>query len=209
MYRSRYVLCMMALLCLAPGAQPSVTFAASQAGSQQPALQPKTTALGPPLYVIQPGDILEILEWKEPKVSRGNVVVRPDGRISVPLAQDVLAAGLNPAQLKDVIEERFKDGGIPAPEVTVIVSAIQSYVVYVMGSVGKQGEIRSATPLTVLQALTMAGGTTQFAKIREIVILRGSGENATKFIFNFDEVITGKNFNQNNLLKSGDSIYVP
>jgi len=207
MFRSRYVLCMIALLCLTLGAQHSVSSAAAQGGPEAPTLQPKTT--GTPLYTIQPGDILEVLEWKEPKVSRNNVLVRPDGRISIPLAQDVQAAGLNPAQLKEVLEKRLSDGGIPAPEVTVVISSIQSYVVYVTGSVAKPGPVMSTTPLTVLQALAMAGWTTQFAKLNQIVYLRGSGENTRKFNFNFDEALSGKNNQQNELLKSGDYVFVP
>lgn len=206
MFRSRYVLCMMALLCLTLGAQHSVASAATQAGTETPLLQLRTG--GTPLYIIQPGDVLEVLEWKEPKVSRTNVLVRPDGRISIPLAQDVQAAGLNPTQLKAALEERLKDGGVPAPEVTVTVSNI-GYVVYVTGSVGKPGPVMSTTPLTVLQALAMAGWTTQFAKLNQIVILRGSGEDTKKFNFNFDEALSGKNNQQNVALKSGDYVYVP
>jgi polysaccharide export outer membrane protein len=164
-------------------------------------------ALGNPLYTIQPNDILSIFVWKEPNLS-GKVTVRPDGRISFPLIQDMQASGMNPGQLKEQIEANLKQY-IDAPNVTVIVEAIQSYRVFVTGKVNKAGAIQVEKPITVMQALALAGGTQEFASLAEIVILRNSGEDSTRFVFNYPEVIKGKNFSQNMLLRSGDVVIVP
>jgi polysaccharide export outer membrane protein len=160
-----------------------------------------------PLYLIQPNDVLQIFVWKEPNLSM-KVTVRPDGRISFPLVQDMQAAGLNPDQLKSKIELSLREF-IDVPNVTVIVDAIQSYKVYVTGKVGKAGMIASEKPLSVLQAISLAGGFQEFANEAETVVIRGSGEGSVLFRFNYPEVIKGKNFSQNMLLKSGDVVIVP
>lgn len=160
-----------------------------------------------PLYLIQPNDVLQIFVWKEPNLSM-KVTVRPDGRISFPLVQDMQAAGLNPDQLKSKIELSLREF-IDVPNVTIIVDAIQSYKVYVTGKVGKAGMIASEKPLSVLQAISLAGGFQEFANEAETVVIRGSGETSVLFRFNYPEVIKGKNFSQNMLLKTGDVVIVP
>jgi polysaccharide export outer membrane protein len=176
------------------------------AASFSQVLQPRKTDEGP-LYVIQPSDILEISVWKEKDVSREKVIVRPDGRIAIPGAQDIQAAGLNPGQLKEKLEEKLKDI-VDIPLVTVIVTAIQSYRVYVSGKVERNGPIVSDTPLNILQALAIAGRFQDLAKKNEILIVRGSGENSRTFVFNYDEAVSGTNNSQNMLLQSGDVIVV-
>jgi polysaccharide export outer membrane protein len=177
----------------------------AEVGFSQTLEPPKT--LGSPLYIIQPNDILQIFVWKEPTLT-SKVLVRPDGRISFPLVQDIQAAGLNPTQLKDKIEASLKEY-IEIPTVQVIVEAIQSYRVYVEGKVGKPGAIMSEKPINVLQALALAGGLLEFASQPDIVIIRNSGEETTLYRFNYPEVIKGRNFSQNMLLKSGDVVVVP
>jgi polysaccharide biosynthesis/export protein len=207
MSRYRYVLCIAVLLCLVLGAQYSVSSYA--AAAQIPTLQPKPSA-NSQIYIIKPNDILEISVWKEPTVSRNQVLVRPDGRIAIPLAQDVQAAGLNPTQLKQKLEQLLKDQeAIEEPNVTVIVTSIQSYVIYVTGSVTKPGPIASPTPLNVIQALTTAGTFTQFAKPKEIVIIRGADEDTRRYKFDWESFWEGKNDYQNIRLESGDVINVP
>ena len=164
-------------------------------------------AFGTPLYLIQPNDVLAIFVWKEPNLS-GKWTVRPDGRISFPLIQDMQASGLNPGQLKEQIETNLKQY-IDAPNVTVIVEAIQSYRVFVTGKVNKAGAIQIEKPITVVQALSLAGGTQEFASLAEIVIIRNSGEDSRRYVFNYPEFIKGKNFSQNMLLMSGDTVIVP
>jgi polysaccharide biosynthesis/export protein len=177
--------------------------AAAIVGAQT--LQP--AKLTSPLYLIQPNDVLQIFVYKEPNLS-SKVTVRPDGRISFPLIQDLQAEGLNPGQLKNKIEEALKEY-LDAPNVTVIVDAILSYKVFVTGKVGKPGMITSEKPINVLQALSLAGGFLEFANQAETVIIRNSGEDSTLYRFNYPEVIKGKNFSQNMPLKSGDVVVVP
>lgn len=160
-----------------------------------------------PLYVIQPNDLLEIFVWKEPELTR-KVLVRPDGRISFPLVQDLLAAGVSPGELKARIEQRLSEY-IEAPSVTVIVDAIQSYRIYVTGKVQKPGGITVEKPITVLQAVTMAGGFQDYAKDTEMTVIRNYGNENIVFKFNYRDVIQGKNPQQNIFLRSGDVVVVP
>jgi polysaccharide export outer membrane protein len=159
------------------------------------------------VYVIQPSDVLSIFVWKMPDLST-KVTVRPDGRISFPLIQDMKAAGMHPAELKDMIENALKDY-VDAPNVTVIIDAIQSYRVYVTGKVARPGALTNEKPINVLQALALAGGLSDYADAVHIAIVRGSGEDSRLFIFNYPEVVKSKNFTQNMLLQSGDVIVVP
>ena len=170
-------------------------------------LEPPPKSLNSAVYIIQPNDVLDIFVWKDATLSR-KVVVRPDGRISFPLIQDMQAAGMNPTQLKEKIEESLKQY-IDVPNVTVIVDAIQSYKVFVTGKVAKPGEIPSVKPISVLQALAIAGGFTEFASPTEIVVIRNTGEDSVLYRFNYPEVIKGKNFSQNMLLRTGDVVVVP
>ncbi len=160
-----------------------------------------------PLYVIQPNDLLKIFVWKQPDMS-GQVLVRPDGRISVPLVQDIQAAGSTPAELKQKIEEGLKEY-IEFPTVTVVVDVIQSYKVFVTGQITKPGPINSEKPITVLQAIAMSGGFLPTSKPAETVIVRSTSEGSTLFRFNYPEVIKGEHFNQNIILKTGDVVVVP
>jgi polysaccharide export outer membrane protein len=160
-----------------------------------------------PLYVIQPNDVLRIFVFNHPEVS-GQTRVRPDGRISLPLVQDIQAAGRNPMELKQKLEERIREY-IDGASVTVIVDAIESYRIYVTGLVTRPGAITTERPVTVLQALALAGGLLELAKPAEIVIIRTTGEGTSLFRFNYPEFIKGGNFNQNMVLKSGDTVVVP
>ncbi len=170
--------------------------------------EPKLSEQQPePLYVIQPSDVLEIFVWKQPELTR-KVFVRPDGRISFPLVQDLQAAGISPAELKTQIENRLKEY-LSAPNVTVVVEGILSYRVYVIGKVQKPGIQTIEKPVTVLQALSLAGGFQDYAKDTEIVVVRRqSGENIL-FDFNYRDVIHGKKPEQNIFLRTGDVVVVP
>jgi polysaccharide export outer membrane protein len=160
-----------------------------------------------PLYVIQPNDILEIFVWKEPDLTR-KVLVRPDGRISFPLVQDMQASGISPGELKTQIEKKLKEY-LESPNVTIIVDAIQSYKVYVTGKVQKPGAILAEKPITVLQALAMAGGFQEYAKGSEMSVIRYYGNENIVFKFDYSEVTRGKASNQNIVLRSGDVVVVP
>ena len=172
-----------------------------------------------PTYIIQPNDILEIVVWGEPDISR-TVRVRPDGRISLPLIQDLQASKLTPVELKEQMENLLGEY-IDSPNVTVIVSAIESYKVYVLGKVLNPGVIVNEKPLTVLQALTLAGGFQNYADKSEIRIIRfddrGSYPSVEEkfpvgqliFEFDFNDVTKGKKTEQNIFLRSGDVVVVP
>lgn len=160
-----------------------------------------------PLYVIQPSDILEVFVWKEPDLSR-RVLVRPDGRISFPLVQDLQAAGLTPAELKEKIEGLLKEF-IASPNVTVIVEEIRNYRIYVTGKVNNPGSFTLEKPVTVLQALSLAGGFAEFAGESEVKIVRTYGDQYMYLDFNYKDVIKGKNTEQNIVLRSGDVVVVP
>jgi polysaccharide export outer membrane protein len=158
-------------------------------------------------YVIGPTDVLEISVWKEPEVSR-TVSVRPDGRVSLPLLSDVQAAGLTPAQLAAHITESLKRF-ITGPQVTVIVATINSQRIYIIGEVTRAGAYPLLPGMTVLQALSSAGGFTQFANIKNICLLRQENEQQLKYAFNYKEAMNGKKPEQNVVLKAGDTIIVP
>jgi polysaccharide export outer membrane protein len=160
-----------------------------------------------PIYLIQPNDVLEIYVWKEAALSR-KVLVRPDGRISFPLIQDLMVAGMTPEAVKQDIEKGLKQY-YDVPNVTVIVDAIQSYKVFVVGKVGRPGQITSEKPLTILQVLALVGGFQDFAKTDDLQIFRNVGATTDVFHFNYSELTKGRNFNQNMLLKSGDTIVIP
>lgn len=167
----------------------------------------QTPAGQEPLYVIQPSDVLEVFVWKEPDLSR-QVLVRPDGRISFPLVQDLQAAGLTPGELKTKIEGLLKEY-IEAPNVTVIVAEIKHYRIYVTGKVNNPNSFVLEKPITVLQALSLAGGFAEFADEGGIKIVRAYGEQYNYLDFNYKDVIKGKNTNQNIVLRSGDVVVVP
>jgi len=160
-----------------------------------------------PNYVIGAQDVLDISVWKEPEVSR-TVPVRPDGKISLPLLNDVQAAGLTPSQLAAQLTESLKKF-VSNPQVTVIVTTINSQRVYIMGEVLRAGAYPLLPGMTVLQALSSGGGFTQFANTKKIYLLRQENGKQVKLPFNYKEVIGGKNAEQNILLKAGDTIVVP
>jgi polysaccharide biosynthesis/export protein len=169
--------------------------------------QEKVEARPEPLYVIQPNDLLEIFVWKEPDLTR-EVLVRPDGRVSFPLVQDLQAAGISPPELKKAVEEKLSLF-LTEPNVTIIIKAIQSYRIYVLGKVQKAGSIGAEKAVTVLQALALAGGFTDYAKDQEIKILRRLGDENIALDFNYRDVINNKNPAQNITLRSGDVVVVP
>ena len=145
--------------------------------------------------------------WKEPELTRV-VPVRPDGKISLPLLNDVKAAGLTPTQLAAQITESLKKF-VTNPQVTVIVSQINSQRVYVLGEVARPGAYPLLPGMTILQALSSAGGFSQFAKMKNIYLMREVDGKQEKHPFNYKEVIKAEHSEQNLVLKAGDTIVVP
>src|ERR1700722_12777210 len=157
-------------------------------------------------YVIGADDVLHISVWKEPDLSE-ILPVRPDGKISMPLLNDIPAAGLTPLALKDSITEKLKKY-IADPRVTVVVTAMNSQRVFVTGEVMHSGPIPLLPQMTVLQVLSQAGFT-QFANLKGIYLLRMVNGRQQKLPFNYKEVVKGNHPEQNILLKPGDTVVVP
>jgi polysaccharide biosynthesis/export protein len=159
-------------------------------------------------YVIGPSDELNISVWENTDLSRV-VPVRPDGMISLPLLNDVQAAGKTPMQLMKTIVEKLTTHGMKDPLVTVTVTAIRSQFIYVLGQVGKPGTFPMIPGMTVLQAIASAGGLGQFAKQTKIEIRRTENNQVTRLSFNYKEVMKGVHPEQDILLKPNDTIVVP
>ena len=159
-------------------------------------------------YALQPGDILEILVWKEEDLTK-EVLIRPDGGISFPLAGDIMASGLTVDQLRTELTARL-GRFIPDLDVTVLLKEVKGNKIYVIGQVSKPGEFVVNPQVDVMQALTMAGGVTAFASQSGIFVLRRteSGEQ-TRLNFDLAAITKGRDLQQNVMLQSGDVLVVP
>lgn len=186
------------------------------AGSAQKATKvtvPVTAPTAPadavdPSFVIGPSDVLNISVWKEPEISR-TVPVRLDGKITLPLAGDIVASGLTTDQLQVSIREKLSPY-ITDPEVTVIVQEAKSKKVNIFGKVSKPGSYELAKPTTVLDGIAMAGGLSDFAKASKIYVLRTDASGKTERLrFNYKDVLKGKHPEQNIQLLPHDTIVVP
>ena len=165
-------------------------------------------ATNDPTYVIGPEDVLKIDVFKEADMS-GSVVVRPDGKISVPLLHDVQAVGLTPNALAQSIASKLKDF-IEQPDVTVVVTQINKRSVYLMGEISHPGPVQLKPGMTVLQALAYGGGFTEFANRKGIYVLRTEEDGRSiRYPFNYKKAIRGEADPQNLELKPGDTIVVP
>jgi polysaccharide export outer membrane protein len=177
-----------------------------------PAMQnqssPATPLVLPDDYVIGLEDILSVNVWKEPELSVKEVVVRPDGKISIPLIGDIQASELTPMQLQARITERMKEF-VSAPSVTVVVLRIGSRSVSIVGQVAKPGIYYLGSPMTVLELLARAGGIGPDANKKKISIVRNEGGRSVSYPFNYKEVSKGVNLKQNIELKNGDVVIVP
>lgn len=161
-----------------------------------------------PVYAVKPGDILAISVWKEPDLQDDAVLVRPDGMFSFPLVGQVDARDKTVAELQQFITDslaRF----IADPVVTVSVQEIRGNKVFVIGQVNNPGEFIVNPRVDVMQALSMAGGTTAFASLNNIIILRRSDGQQTALPFRYPEVVKGRDLAQNIELQSGDVVVVP
>jgi polysaccharide export outer membrane protein len=168
---------------------------------------PKKPATDDPNYVIGPQDVLDISVWKEPELTRP-VPVRPDGKISMPLLNDVQAAGKTPLQLAADITAGLKKF-VTDPQVTIIVTTINSQRVFILGEVNRAGAYPLLPNMTVLQALSSAGGFTIYANLKKIYVLRVEDGKQMKHPFNYKDVLAGKAADQNIFVKAGDTIVVP
>ena len=199
------VLMAMGFLASAMLGQSGDTGKNDEAKTDKPAAMAQDAG-APSDYVIGADDTLRISVWKEPDLSE-ILPVRPDGKISMPLLNDIPAAGLTPLQLKDSITEKLKKF-IADPRVTVVVTAMNSQRVFVLGEVLHSGPIPLLPHMTVLQALSQAGFN-QFANLKGIYLLRTENGKQEKIPFNYKEVIKGNRPEQNIMLKPGDTVVVP
>lgn len=189
-----------------PANPPPPTESQPKAGASSKESNP-TSEVSDVDYKIGPQDVLRIDVWKEPDISRV-IPVRPDGKISLPLLNDVQASGLTAIQLSNNIHDGLTKF-LNNPQVTVTVSEINSRRVYLTGEVLKAGALPLLPNMTVLQALASGGGFTQFAKLKGIYVLRTEYGKQVKHPFNYKEVVKGKDPEQNILLQPGDVIVIP
>jgi polysaccharide export outer membrane protein len=158
-------------------------------------------------FVLGPEDVLSIIVWHEPELTENKVIVRPDGKIGLPLLNDVQAAGLTPKHLQENITEAFKTF-VTDPQVSVLVQEIHSQVVFIIGAVKSPGAYPIGGPTTVMELLGRAGGLVEFAKSDEIQIVRKENGKPRRLIFNYKQFVEGKNYQQNVRLRSGDMVIV-
>ena len=199
------------LVCLSIGTGAAHAEAQAQTGTSgspaTPAAQPAAGIATPPGYVIGPDDALAVVFWREKELS-ADVVVRPDGMISLPLLNDVKAEGLTPEQLRlslTKVAAKF----VEEPTVTVVVKAINSCKVFITGQVGKPGPYPLGGPMSVLQLIAMSGGVAEYAKKDKVVIVRKTSGKDVIHPFNYEEVMQGKKLQQNIELMPGDTVIVP
>jgi polysaccharide export outer membrane protein len=194
--RLRVSLCALALLaCGAP------LYAAN------PPPAPANTGAPTETYTVKPGDVLTVAVWKEPDL-QGPVLVRPDGTFSFPLAGQIDARGRSVLELQQMLTDKLKKF-ISDPVVTVSISEVKGNKVYVLGQVNKPGEFIVNPRVDVMQALSMAGGTTAYAALGDIVILRRTEAGQQSLPFHYADVARGRNLQQNIMLQAGDVVVVP
>ena len=206
----RYLLCLLVLGVAASAGDLLTPLLVAQTPSQPPGAPPAAPASGPAIpdsYVIGPEDVLGVVFWREPDLS-GDVTVRPDGRISLPVIGEMEAAGLTPDVLRQRVQERAGKY-LTDVNVAVVVRQINSRKIFVTGQVTTPGTYPLAAPRTVMQALALAGGLTEFADSKNITILRTAGGRPQSFKFNYKDVSKGKGLEQNILLQPGDTVVVP
>jgi polysaccharide biosynthesis/export protein len=195
----------------APAPAPDATKPQAAQAPAPPGAQAQpvaTTGIQPPPgYVIGPRDMLSVIFWRDKDMS-ADVSVRPDGMISLPLINEVRAEGLTPDQLRDQIAQRAARY-IADPTVSIVVREIHSRQVFITGEVNKPGAYSLMTPTSVMQLISLAGGLREYAKTKDIVILRTEGGKQSAIPFNYKDVMNRKKLTQNILLQPGDTVIVP
>lgn len=190
-----------------PQARPATPAPAPQTTAAKPA-DPRPEGVTPPVdYVIGPDDVLGVVVWREQELST-EVKVRPDGKVSLPLVNDIQAGGLTPEQFREKVTTAVTKF-VEAPSVTIIVKQINSRQVFVLGEVVKPGPYPLTAPTTVLQLLALTGGPTPYAKVDEIAVMRTIDGKTSRLLFNYKEVSRGRKIEQNIMLRPGDTVIVP
>ncbi len=209
----------LALTLVGQGTAAAQAAAAPPQRPQQAPTQPqqappaaKPTIPGPTVaveegFTIGPEDVLGVVVWREADVS-GDVTVRPDGMITLPLIRDVKAAGLTPQQLADRVQTALREF-ITDASVTVVVRQMNSRKVFITGEVAKPGAYPLVSARTVMQLIAVAGGLNEFAEGKSISVMRTEGGQTKTFPFDYKNVANGKKPGQNIVLKPGDTVVVP
>ena len=190
------------LLCFLAGLN-----AAAGAAEADAAKAPDHSGNSHDSYQLQPGDIIDVSVWKESDLQK-EVLIRPDGGFTFPLAGEVDARGKSVENVRSILAERLKKY-VPTPVVTVAVKSIGGNRVYVLGKVNHAGDFPLSNSLDVMQAISLAGGTTPYAAVNDIVILRRQNGRQQAFNFHYSDVARGRNLSQNIQLESGDTVVVP
>jgi polysaccharide export outer membrane protein len=193
-------------LSLGPGAR-AVDAQAPQAAAAPPGGTAGAVVVAPD-YVIGPDDVLSILFWRDKDLSAPEVTVRPDGKVTLPLLNDVQAAGRTPEELGDAIREAARKF-VEDPNPTVIVKEIKSRRVFITGRIEKPGPYPLNGKTTILQLIAMAGGLREFVDGKNISLMRSDKERQTVFAFNYQDVVKKGYIHQNIELKPGDVVVVP
>jgi len=162
----------------------------------------------PSSYIVGEADVLRINVWKQPEISQGNVVVRPDGMVSMPLIGEIKVSGMTPVQIEAKLVEDLKQY-VNEPRVTVTVAEVGSKAVYVTGEVQHPGAYPLVRPIDVLQVIAKAGGVTPFAHRRSVFVLREVSGKKQKLPVDYGKIFHGKAQEQNIILEPGDTVVVP
>ena len=193
------------LVCLLTLGLP--TLSAAQSAPPAAAAADKQPSL-PSDYVIGVEDVLGVVFWREQDKSLStDVVVRPDGKISVPMLNDIVAAGMTPEQLAAAVQQAASKY-IRDAAATVIVREIRSRKVFVIGEVNRPGTVQIGNQMTVLQVIAEAGGFLETAKKGDVVIVRKEASGERRFKFNYNDVVRGKKPEQNIIMVPGDIVLV-
>jgi polysaccharide biosynthesis/export protein len=196
-----------ALFALFVNLAQAQTKPAPQTATVKPQAPAATSVTLPADYVIGPADVLSIA-FRNEKDMTGDYIVRPDGKITLPLVGDIDAIGVTPETLTDRVV-KASDKFFVSPTVSVGVKVINSRKVSITGGVEKPGQYDILGPMDVLQLMSLAGGLREYTSGKNIIIIRGDGANQTSFKFNYKDILEGKNLKQNIPLKPGDRVVVP
>ena len=179
-------------------------------GTETPAAMPAGAAVGvtpPPDYVIGPDDVLSVFVWRDKDLS-GDVLVRPDGKVTLPLINEVQAAGLTPDELRLILTKAYSKL-LEEPIVTVQAKQINSRKVFITGQISKPGPYPIMGPISILQLIAIAGGVLEYADSENIQVIRVEKGNPINYKVNYKDLSRGKNLKQDIELKPGDRILVP
>jgi polysaccharide biosynthesis/export protein len=207
--RIQNTICLSAILVIMAGAPGPIAAEDSKPAKETSKQQPgQADTAADPEYRVGPGDVLDIAVWKEPDASGAGMIVRPDGKISLPLVNELVVKDRTPIEIQQMLAEKLEPF-IKSAAVTVTVREIRSKKVYIIGQIERPGTYDLTRPTSVLQMLTQAGRLLPFAKDKAIYVLRTQGESQQKLPFNYRDVLKGRKMDQNVMLQPGDTIIIP